>query len=74
MPTPAPYVKEIAPNVHYIGAEALQPVSTSVQRIDDMPTVTVSGRFDWKFWAGIAAIAAALYILSQSARRAARHG
>ena len=59
-------------------AQTLQPVQTTVQRLpvqtDDMPVVTVQGRFDWKFWAGIAAGVLALYIVSQSMRRAARHG
>jgi hypothetical protein len=57
----------------------LQPVQTSVARLpvpadEDMPVVTVQGRFDWKFWAGLAVGAYALFLLAQSMKRAARHG
>lgn len=57
----------------------LQPVQTTVTRLpvaaeDDMPTVTVQARFDWKFWLGLAVGGYALYILAKSMQRAARHG
>ena len=41
---------------------------------DDLPTVTVTGHFDWKFWAGVGLGLYALYILTRSGKRAARHG
>lgn len=47
----------------------ISPVKVTATRVpitDDMPTVTVRASFDWKFWAGIAGIAAGLYIFRKS--------
>lgn len=55
--------------------DPLAPVQISVSRIptpDDTPTVTITSSFDWKFWAGIAAVAVAGYILLRSMGQAAR--
>lgn len=58
--------------------DSLTPVATTVTRLplarapaeDDLPTVTVQGHFDWKFWAGLAVGAVALYVLFKSMKHA----
>lgn len=61
----------------------LQPVQTSVSYLptyttaaDGIAEVTVSSSpaRSWKFWAGLAVGAFALYILAQSMKHAGRHG
>lgn len=67
--------------------DMLQPVVTTGRQVtsydqigavtpngDDLPTVTVTGHFDWKFWAAVGLGIYALYILTRSTSRAARHG
>lgn len=64
-----------APTQEYIPLEEYR---TTVARVpepaEDMPTVTVSARFDWKFWLGIVVAGYAGYLLLKSMQRAARHG
>ena len=81
MPTPAYTIDMLRPVSTTVQAmptySQLGPVTPTVQPLpteDDMPTVTVIGRFDWKFWAGVALGVYALYILTKSGSRAARHG
>ncbi len=50
------------------------PTVTRVPVTDDLPTVTVQGRFDWQFWFGLAVAGGALWILSRSLKHASRHG
>lgn len=54
----------------------ITPVVTTVSKVpiiaDDMPTVTVQAKFDWKFWAGIAAAVVAGYVLLSSIGHTAR--
>lgn len=56
----------------------LEPFTPTVVRLpvpdEDMPTVTVQGRFDWRFWGGVLLAVSAGYILLKSMQRAARHG
>lgn len=59
--------------------DQLGPVTPTVAPLSDdasgdVPTVTVQGRFDWKFWVGIAIAGYALYVLTRSGKRAARYG
>lgn len=48
----------------------LEPIQTTVTRLpdpaDNLPTVTVTARFDWKFWILSAIAAYAIYSLLSS--------
>ena len=81
MPTPRYTIDMLSPVQTTTQAiptyDQLGPVTPTVAPIgndDDLPTVTVQGRFDWKFWVAVGLGVYALYILTQSGKRAARHG